>query len=338
MELAESDVNWSIKKGVDAAQAAAAFLSRAAEIRAFVNSMHVKRRAGTGSHWLEIRDYVYEIQPRTVQLVEDTFLDADVIKWLVQQKDHRPEPESYLTHLETMAAKAARLADRLLSREQPVAQPPILPRGATLNTATDGAVESLPDYDVFISHASQDKDAVARPLAEQLTKRGYRVWFDEFVLRVGSSLTGEINKGLARSRHGIIILSPAFFERQWTEYELKGLVQREFSSGRDCILPVWHNIDAADIVRHAPALADKFATNTSRGLANVVEQLCAALGTPSLASASPGAVSSFSGLDEEDRCPNCGAKGEIYGYEGSEGDEFAWFECHICGHFQPLSQ
>ena len=39
-------------------------------------------------------------------------------------------------------------------------------------------------YDIFLSHASEDKDDVARPLALLLQKLGLRVWFDEFELRI----------------------------------------------------------------------------------------------------------------------------------------------------------
>ena len=65
----------------------------------------------------------------------------------------------------------------------------------------------IPDF--FISHASEDKDEVARPLALELRKHGFNVWFDEFELRVGDSLTKKINAGLARSRFGVVVLSEA---------------------------------------------------------------------------------------------------------------------------------
>jgi len=69
--------------------------------------------------------------------------------------------------------------------------------------------------DVFICHASEDKDAIARPLAEALRERGHVVWFDEFELEIGDSLRQEIDRGLARSRFGVVILSPSFFEKKW---------------------------------------------------------------------------------------------------------------------------
>src|SRR4051812_46524779 len=77
-------------------------------------------------------------------------------------------------------------------------------------------------WDAFISHASEDKGYV-RELAAQLTRLGVRVWYDEFELRPGDSLVASIDKGLASSRFGVLILTPAFLGKPWTEYERRGL-------------------------------------------------------------------------------------------------------------------
>src|SRR5262249_3522295 len=63
-------------------------------------------------------------------------------------------------------------------------------------------------YDLFLSHASEDKDTIARPLYEALTSRGVTVWFDEAVLQLGDSLRRKIDEGLRVSRFGLVILSP----------------------------------------------------------------------------------------------------------------------------------
>lgn len=74
------------------------------------------------------------------------------------------------------------------------------------------------EYDVFISHASEDKDAVVRPLAHALQKAGLSVWFDEFELQIGDSLRRKIDTGLARSRFGVVVLSQAFLGKGWPNY------------------------------------------------------------------------------------------------------------------------
>lgn len=81
-------------------------------------------------------------------------------------------------------------------------------------------------FDVFISHASEDKDEIVRPLAHALKQQGLDVWYDEFELRLGDSLRRKIDAGLARSTFGIVVLSQAFFKKDWPNYELDGLVTR----------------------------------------------------------------------------------------------------------------
>lgn len=75
-------------------------------------------------------------------------------------------------------------------------------------------------WDAFISYASEDRDAVAKPLAELLTRFGLRVWYDQYELRVGDSLRERIDDGLARARHGIVVLSKCFFGKHYPEGNL----------------------------------------------------------------------------------------------------------------------
>ena len=112
------------------------------------------------------------------------------------------------------------------------------------------------EFDLFLSHATEDKQLV-RPLAKALMERGISVWFDEAEIRTGDSLRESIDRGLARSRFGVVMLSEAFFAKRWTSYELNGLVAREMR-GRKVVLPVWHPDLTVDLVlQHSPTLADK---------------------------------------------------------------------------------
>lgn len=123
---------------------------------------------------------------------------------------------------------------------------------------------AVKDYDVFISHASEDKDAIVRDLAAALADEGLDVWYDEFELRIGSSLRRSIDQGLANSRFGVVVLSTAFFNRDWPNYELDGLVTREMASGgQQLILPIWHNVTKDEVIRYSPSLADKLALRTA---------------------------------------------------------------------------
>lgn len=118
------------------------------------------------------------------------------------------------------------------------------------------------DHDVFISHASEDKDAIARPLADRLQKLGAKVWFDEFTLDVGDSLSRSIDRGLSASSFGVVILSKAFLGKGWPDYELRGLISREVG-GKKVILPIWHDITRTDVQKFSPWLADKKALSTA---------------------------------------------------------------------------
>ena len=125
--------------------------------------------------------------------------------------------------------------------------------------------------DVFIAHASEDKEAVARPLAHALQNAGLAVWYDEFELRIGDSLRRKVDRGLANSRFGVVVLSHDFFGKGWPNYELDGLVTKSVS-GEQVVLPIWHNISKAEVVEFSPSLADKVARNTST---HTVEEIAA---------------------------------------------------------------
>jgi len=132
-------------------------------------------------------------------------------------------------------------------------------------------------YDAFICHASEDKKSIVRPLAAALDELRFRVWYDEFELKVGDSLRQSIDKGLVNSRYGIVILSKAFFAKDWPQYELNGLTAREID-GEKVILPVWHGVTKADILEYSPPLADKVAVVTKgMKITEVAKALSAAL-------------------------------------------------------------
>jgi len=114
---------------------------------------------------------------------------------------------------------------------------------------------------VFISHASEDKDQVVRPLAHALQNGGLKVWYDEFELRIGDSLRKRIDMGVARSRFGVVVLSRSFLGKGWPNYELDGLVTRSVG-GEQIILPIWHDITKQEVVNYSPSLADKLARST----------------------------------------------------------------------------
>ncbi len=142
-----------------------------------------------------------------------------------------------------------------------------------LNSDIDILREENANYDVFISHASADKDSLVRPLAIALEDKGYRVWYDEFTLKIGDSLRASIDLGLSQSNYGIVVLSKAFFKKGWPMEQLNGLFARQIT-GEKVILPIWHQINREEILRFSPLLADKLAIQTNgKTIEEIVEIL-----------------------------------------------------------------
>jgi hypothetical protein len=130
------------------------------------------------------------------------------------------------------------------------------------------------DWDVFVSHASEDKEAVAVPLVEELRAAGLKVWFDRTEISLGDSLRRKIDAGLARSRYGVVIISKAFLQKEWPQKELDGLVARE-NGGSKVILPVRHEITVQEVEHYSPILAGKLSVSTSRGMTHVASAIVA---------------------------------------------------------------
>jgi hypothetical protein len=139
--------------------------------------------------------------------------------------------------------------------------------------------EPAPDkreWDAFISHASEDKRDFVEPLARALQQKGLKIWYDDFTLTVGMSLRESIDSGLARSHYGIVVLSRNFFAKDWTHWELNGLMTKEVGGVR-VILPIWHNVTQEQVRNFSPLMADRVAARSVDGLDKVVEQLVRAV-------------------------------------------------------------
>ena len=130
--------------------------------------------------------------------------------------------------------------------------------------------------DVFLCHAAEDKDEIAKRLATALREHGVSVWDDEFSLKLGDSLRESIDRGLSRSRFGVVVLSPKFFANCWPREELDALATREVG-GKKVILPVWQKVAFNDVREFSPALAECLAVSTGKGMKQVVESILAAM-------------------------------------------------------------
>lgn len=133
------------------------------------------------------------------------------------------------------------------------------------------------EHDVFISHASEDKDLFVRDLAATLRAKGLAVWYDDFALRLGDSLSASIAKGLASSTFGVVVISPHFIAKRWPQRELAALIAREDTVDK-VILPIWHGVTKQDLLTHLPLLADRLAANSSDGVEAVAKRILEVVG------------------------------------------------------------
>lgn len=122
--------------------------------------------------------------------------------------------------------------------------------------------EASDHIELFISHASEDKPTLVRPLAERLRQWGVKVWYDEFSLAPGDSLSRSLDKGLSVARFGLVVLSPEFLRKPWPEYELRGLTNIEMHRRNKVIIPIWHGVSLEQVMSFSPTLADKIAVVT----------------------------------------------------------------------------
>ena len=144
-------------------------------------------------------------------------------------------------------------------------------------------VSVTPDYDVFVSHASEDKARFVDSFVAALEERGLRVWYDTNEIRLGDDFRKRMDEGLARSRFGVVVLSPNFF-KFWPEAELSALWNQEATFGGTRILPVRLELDHATMTARSPLLAARAALGWELGMrelaARVEERLRDAPATP----------------------------------------------------------
>ena len=146
-------------------------------------------------------------------------------------------------------------------------------RTAALEARGMASAKSGLARDVFISYASEDKDTVAKPIAEELRARGFTVWYDDYEIKLGDSIPKKIDEGLGSSRFGVVVLSPSYFAKNWPKKELEALLAREAAEGGKVVLPVWHQVTAEDVSAHSKMLATKRAARISDGVKVVVDQI-----------------------------------------------------------------
>ncbi|HTW83087.1 MAG TPA: toll/interleukin-1 receptor domain-containing protein [Candidatus Sulfotelmatobacter sp.] len=153
------------------------------------------------------------------------------------------------------------------------------PASATPDRPAEDTTSAGQRWDLFINHASEDKQFTDQ-LYDALKAEGVEVWYDKSVVKMGDSLRQKIEEGLARSRFGVVVLSPSFLNKRWAQAELSALFGMQMADGRPRILPIWHNIDRDEVARSFPLLLDFMASPSELGLDQNVKDILAAIDWP----------------------------------------------------------
>ena len=131
--------------------------------------------------------------------------------------------------------------------------------------------------DTFICHASEDKKSIAQPLEQALRQLEIYAWLDEFEISIGDSILQKINRGLATCRSATVILSRPFFTKNWAQYEMDGIVQRQMQ-GEIILFPIRHAITLEEIRKQSPSLAGVSSLNSSdQTIDQIASQIAAKL-------------------------------------------------------------
>lgn len=135
---------------------------------------------------------------------------------------------------------------------------------ASISKPEQNSIVSDEEYDVFVSHAWEDKEDFVDEFVSELRKQGLKVWYDTDKLKWGDSMREKIDKGLSKSRYGVVVLSPNYIadHKYWTKAELNGLFQVETINGK-AILPIWHNLTKKQVTEYSPIIADRKAMTTA---------------------------------------------------------------------------
>lgn len=124
--------------------------------------------------------------------------------------------------------------------------------------------KTLPEYDVFISHANKDKKDLIEELYQSLQKLGISIFYDKESLEWGDNWKERILNGTKKAEFAIIVISENFFDREWTERELSEFLNRQNRNGQKLILPIVHNITMQQLQEKYPNVADIQAIDSSK--------------------------------------------------------------------------
>lgn len=136
-------------------------------------------------------------------------------------------------------------------------------KGASVDTLAPGSYK----YDVFLSHASEDKETLVRDLRLALSSARISVWFDAEEMGAGDRLSSSIQEGIRTSRYGLAVITEAYIQKKnrWSGGELGAFLNAEYSSEKTRLLWVRFGVTQERVAEVFPMLADKIGIDGGDG-------------------------------------------------------------------------
>lgn len=114
------------------------------------------------------------------------------------------------------------------------------------------------EFDVFISHASEDKEEFVEPISKILVEHNISIFYDKESIDWGDSIPTKIDKGILHSKICLLIISPNFIRKKWTQREKDAFMMLDDKK----ILPIWHKVSKDEVQKFSPTIAALKALNT----------------------------------------------------------------------------
>lgn len=261
VEQYQRTVNSLDKDIADLEKKKAAADKKAAEAQKKAASVSISKNASATT----IKSKMRQIEGYRAAATKASAESAALTKKIADKRKKRNDAAVHLQKEEQKAQKkqdkAAKQVQQLYERQIEELQSRALP-SVPVSEYTEE--EKLPEYDVFVSHAWEDKEDFVDEFVDALRALDINVWYDTSEIKWGDSMRKRIDEGLKKSRFGVAVLSPNYIAdgKYWTKAELDGLFQLE-SIGGKMLLPIWHNLKKADVMAYSPIIASKLAMTTA---------------------------------------------------------------------------
>lgn len=234
---------------------------KAAEGEKKAASVSISKNASAST----IKSKLKQIEKYRADAVKASTESASLAKKIADKRKKRNDAAIHLQKEEQRVQKkqdrATKQMQQSYERRIEELQSRIIP---TVTATSEMEEENVPEYDVFVSHAWEDKEDFVDDFVDTLRDLGIKVWYDTTQIKWGDSMRERIDEGLRKSRFGVAIFSPNYIaeNKYWTKAELDGLFQLESVNGKT-LLPIWHNLTKQQVMNYSPIIANKKAMTTA---------------------------------------------------------------------------